>query len=337
MADKPIARDATSVRLLTDVGARHGLSVRTCLAGSGMSERELQDPAVTIDPEQEKVVIRNLVTNLSSVAALGLEAGMRYHFTMFGMLGFAWASSPNLRSAFDIGLKFFKLTFAFTDFQYVETNDEIHVFISTTSNIADITRFLLERDSAALIRVQRDLLPDSGVVRSIHYPFPASAQTDRYQTLLGIRPVFGASRCVVILDRAALMRPLPQANVNACRAAEEQCRLILDRNLSRRGMSGIVRARLLRDSSRMADMEGIARELCMTPRTLRRRLEAEGTTFSEIREDVRSGLAEDLLRQTDLTIGEIAYRLSYSQATCFINAFKSWRGVTPLAFRKRQG
>lgn len=85
----------------------------------------------------------------------------------------------------------------------------------------------------------------------------------------------------------------------------------------------------------MPDMEAVASDLCLTPRTLRRRLDDEGTTFSAIRDEVRLALAEELLSMTELSIGEIAGRLGYADPTCFTNAFKGWKdGMTPLAWRR---
>lgn len=60
----------------------------------------------------------------------------------------------------------------------------------------------------------------------------------------------------------------------------------------------------------------------MPPRTLRRRLDMEGTSFTKIRDEVRLTLAEDMLSTTRLSVEHIATHLSYAEPTCFINAFK---------------
>src|SRR3546814_13153037 len=81
------------------------------------------------------------------------------------------------------------------------------------------------------------------------------------------------------------------------------------------------------------DMETTARELLMTARTLRRRLLDEGTTYAELRDEVRQTLAEEFLSGPRMSIEQIAARLGYAEATSFINAFRRWSGDTPHAFR----
>jgi AraC-like DNA-binding protein len=73
----------------------------------------------------------------------------------------------------------------------------------------------------------------------------------------------------------------------------------------------------------------------VTPRTLRRHLLDERTSFAELRDEVRQMLADELLRGSRLSIEQIAERLGYAETASFISAFKRWHGTTPHAFRLR--
>ena len=70
-----------------------------------------------------------------------------------------------------------------------------------------------------------------------------------------------------------------------------------------------------------------------SPRTLKRRLAEENTTFSAIRDDVRRQRALLLLDDRRLSIGEVATRLGYTELPNFTRAFRKWTGVTPAAYR----
>ena len=83
----------------------------------------------------------------------------------------------------------------------------------------------------------------------------------------------------------------------------------------------------------MPDMEEVANGLHLTVRTLRRRLRKEGTSFAQLRDEVRMALAEALLAGPRLSMEQIAERLGYADATSFGNAFKRCRGRTPCSFR----
>ncbi len=72
------------------------------------------------------------------------------------------------------------------------------------------------------------------------------------------------------------------------------------------------------------------------PRRVQRILSANRTSYRHFKEDVRRGLAVDLLANSDTPITEIASQVGYSDVTAFDRAFKQWTGKTPSHFRGRR-
>jgi AraC-like DNA-binding protein len=81
--------------------------------------------------------------------------------------------------------------------------------------------------------------------------------------------------------------------------------------------------------------EDVADALHMSTRTLQRRLDDEGTRFSDVLDAVRQRVARDLLLDPSLSLAEIAYRIGFSDLATFSRAFKRWSGLPPGAFRRR--
>jgi AraC-like DNA-binding protein len=77
----------------------------------------------------------------------------------------------------------------------------------------------------------------------------------------------------------------------------------------------------------------IATRLDTTPRTLTRRLSAEGTSYQEIRDAVRRRMAESYLRLGRMSVTDIALSLGFSDPTAFSRAFRRWTGVSPIQYR----
>ncbi|WP_024302447.1 AraC family transcriptional regulator [Pseudogulbenkiania sp. MAI-1] len=333
--DWDFVRNVTSARLMAELGADHGLPLRTCLDGTEIKEQDLRDPAVLISARQELRLITNLVRHLGHVPALGIEAGKRYHFTAFGALGFAMVSCPNGLSALEVALKYFHLTFAFTRFAVQQVGDQTHVLIDDSTLPEEVRAFVVERDTSALVTVQRDLFPARPALSELYFSFPAPESVGAYEDFYRVRPVFDATSNRAVLNTEALLEPLSQANELALQAAEDQCRSMLDRYQTRIGLSAKVREQLILQGGDIPDMDTVARTMCMTPRTLRRRLLDENTTFLKLRDEVRCALAEELLAERVLSVEQIAERLGYADPTSFINAFKRWNGVTPLSYRKK--
>ena len=78
----------------------------------------------------------------------------------------------------------------------------------------------------------------------------------------------------------------------------------------------------------------MAQTLALEPRTLRRKLEAQGTSYREILAEVRRTLAIEYLRKTRMTTEEIASRLGYSDSANFRHAFVRWTGKAPHEYRR---
>lgn len=327
------ARSVTSMRLMVELGIDQGLPVREALVGTGLRERQLTDPGLLVTAQQELRLARNLVRHLQGSDALGLQAGRRYHFTAFGALGFAIVSSRSGRNALDVALQYFHLTFAFTNFVVSDSDDETQILVDDCDVPDDIAAFIVERDIAALVTVTRDLY-ELKLIRRLHLRAPRPRRVAAYAQFFGVAPEFGAASNVVVLDRGRLEQPLPQANELARSAAMDQCRRLLELRKARSGLASSVRDRLVMAASQMPTMEAVASDLCMTSRTLRRRLLDDGTTFAELRDEVRQALADEFLTGPRLSIEQVAERLGYAETTSFINAFKRWNGTTPHAYRR---
>jgi len=81
----------------------------------------------------------------------------------------------------------------------------------------------------------------------------------------------------------------------------------------------------------------LAQTLSLHRRTLNRRLQAQGTTFQKVLDEVRLEVARHLLEHTRVPINEIAATLCYAEVSAFIHAFRRWTGTTPAQWRKTAG
>ena len=80
-------------------------------------------------------------------------------------------------------------------------------------------------------------------------------------------------------------------------------------------------------------VELVARDLCMSPRTLQRRLEEESASYQRLLDDVRQETARHLLSATNLDAGEIAFVLGFEELNSFTRAFQGWEGTSPNRWR----
>ena len=89
-----------------------------------------------------------------------------------------------------------------------------------------------------------------------------------------------------------------------------------------------------RIGSGSANVGPIARQLAMAARTLQRHLAAEGVSFKELVDLARQDVAERLLADRSLSVAEVGYLIGFSEPSAFHRAFKRWRGMTPVEYRR---
>jgi AraC-like DNA-binding protein len=101
--------------------------------------------------------------------------------------------------------------------------------------------------------------------------------------------------------------------------------------------SGHVRRLIAEDDDNFRSLEQLAAHLDLSPRTLRRRLAADGVSFSALVDEGRRDKALRLLRSSRLPIERIARQLGYTSASTFVRAFHRWTGKTPVQYRRAVG
>ena len=83
----------------------------------------------------------------------------------------------------------------------------------------------------------------------------------------------------------------------------------------------------------MPSFEALTGLLNMSARTLRRRLEREGTSYQRIKDNARRDVAISLLSRQGMTVSEVAEQVGFSDPSAFHRSFKKWTGQSPGSYR----
>jgi len=311
------------------------MPVADCLAGTGLLESTLADEGAEIWAHQEFRVVGNIVSRLGDHPGLGVEVGGFSTLGRLGVLGFAFLTSATVREGFERILPYQALLPSHMRFAIGADAEREYVVADDNDIPIDIRPFIVERDLAGLAAV----LSGANIPVEVEWAETtldeqrAERLAQTWSMTTDVRPNRRVNRIAVV--PGTLDVPLPQADPNTTRVFERQCRELLDGRLSRVGVAGQVRSRILHDQRSFPSMQEIADELHLDPRTLRRKLTDEGTSFRELIAEVRRTRAEQMLA-TNVSIEVIARQLGYAETASFTHAFTRWTGLAPSEFRRRQ-
>jgi AraC-like DNA-binding protein len=323
----PVTKIATIVERLVS----EGVPATEALAGVSLSLTQLNSPAARVSANQVLQSYDNAI-RLSCDPQFAYNAGLKFHVSTYGMYGFALLSCPNFRDTMAFAMKYHGLAAPLAEIAFKEEGGAgIWTIVPKPYPRVDgrLYRFIVELQMAVHLSLHRDVMGASFCPFELHFTFarprPESKAAPAFYEQPENRLVFDAHW----LDG----RP----NLGNAVTYAELCQLcdqLTDELQLSAGMAGRVRSMILTDLVRQADFDSIAERLKMSPRSLRRRLQEEGTSFRELVDQVRAQVAIKYVRETSLSIEDVTYALGFNDASAFRHAFRRWTGAAPYEFRR---
>lgn len=155
-----------------------------------------------------------------------------------------------------------------------------------------------------------------------------------YNRFFGCAPTFDTQQYAVSFPASLLARPV--------RGADRDLRRILEKCVADywavtqpSTAEAVVRALHARVVFPDASLEAVADELVVHPRTLNRRLQAEGVNFRDLVNEARFSVSRQLLSGTKMDVTDIALALGYANSSSFTHAFQRWSGMAPSEWRRQ--
>lgn len=273
---------------------------------------------------------------LTGDAQLGIKFGARLDLTSHGILGYALMSSRTVEQALQRLVRYIGLTAPPIHFEQVMHGSRCLLVCRLEPELVP-QQFYLDAVLVAVV-VSAHTLLGARVAREAELWFagPRPPYADQYETLAGVRVSFDRPLNAVTMPRRYLEAPVLSAEPAMAELCRQQCEKLLANMRDRRGLAGRIREQLLRAPGHFPDIDRIASQYGLSQRTLRRRLDDEGTSYRKLIDEVRLELARTYLSSTALPVGEIAVLLGYDDAANFRRAFKRLQRQSPAEYRGNQ-
>lgn len=268
----------------------------------------------------------------------GLRVGMENHYASLDLLGNLLATANTLGDALRLLPRYKDLIAPYLSFSLQEGEDTV-TLICESDPAMTFTRQRPHHEVvvATVVAIARSLVGGELDLKSVTFAHSAPEDLTLYEKFFRVPMHFDVGHDRVEVQRACLRQPLPSAfpryHQRLLKLADEQLR----RFNQAQGMVGqvldLVQTQL---SAGDCSVESVAAALNITPRTLQRRLRQEGSSYIELRDQVREQRACTMI-ESGQEMQAIAEALGFSDTANFYHAFKRWKGCSPGEYRRQIG
>jgi AraC-like DNA-binding protein len=303
----------------------------------GIGPSEFANPDTRLPHRAVMAILQQLVDRTGD-PAIGLRAGCGVENGDFDALEYAARCSIDLRGAIGCMTRYMNLLNEAASVALREQGDRAVWEFRITDGVPQVAAANDFVVASAIAFARMYALADPNVALEVHLMHAQATDPAAYARVFGNDVKLGMPHNACVFPAHLLAVPMRRADPKIHFAFEARARELAERLRGQRGTADRVREVVFANlRAGNADMGSVAGAMAMSVATLRRRLEAEGTTHSEILDRVRSDLAMLYLTESRLSVREIAFLLGYSQSRAFHNAFRRWTdGSTPMEYRTRQ-
>ena len=315
-------------------GARRaGYDYSGLLQQLGITPELLTEPRARIAPEQFTRLLQLLWLALDD-EYLGFADGPSKRGT-FAMMCHALIHCRTLEKALERGLLFYSLFPQGPRWQLTREGEMARLSLDD-SQLGDPDHFLSESLLLIWHRLGSWLIGQRIRLEQASFRYNEPDHGAEYELMFSCPLAFDAECTSLLFHSRYLSMPLLQDERTLKHFLERSPADLLSRPDDGDSLSSRLRRLLSRDSAQWPDLEAVAAHLHISPQTLRRHLREEGTSFQELKDQLRRDIAIYHLGRADLSLQQIAEQLGFSEPSAFHRAFKKWTGLTPGAYRAQE-
>jgi AraC-like DNA-binding protein len=323
-------------RVACRYGESGGVEVAPLLEQAGLTQEEIDDRNARIGVINQIKFVGLVATALDD-ELLGFHLADHLEFGEIGLLYYVAASADTLGAALERVERYIKIQNDGVRFEVLKRKS-IHLRLHYTgvARYTDIHQigFMI----ALMIRIGRRLTGNAlkpTQVRIMHHIHHGKSKLEKFLDA-GVED--GARVDEVEFPAGSGDLPIVSADPYLHRLCVQSAEEALARRRAKQSPLYVqvenAIAALLPHGQARHDL--VSAELSMSPRTLTRRLAAEGSSFAELLKEVREALAKRYIADRTLPISQIAWLLGYAEVSGFTRAFQRWTGMVPSAARAQQ-
>jgi AraC-like DNA-binding protein len=323
--------------VLVALALERGCAPSALFHNTGLDLDTLTSAGLRVEESQADQIIANALTATGD-PSLGLAVGQQLNLGAHAVIGQTFLACANLTEVLDTLVRYGPLLTgqqARIDHYKDPTANRIGLTLRVASGSRSF-RFTHEAIFSAAQKTLSDLLQTSKVDLEVSLPYETPQDGTAFKKIFGDHVYFNAEQATLSIPEALTANPLPTSNPTLRSLYDAECARLLADLSDNASCAERTLAALDKLEGQYPGLNQMASLLNLSPRTYRRRLREESTSFQKILDSIRCNHATQRLRHSDLSVDRIAQQLGFSDASNFRRAFMQWTGESPSQWRRNQ-
>lgn len=326
---------AAALSNFVEVARELGLDPIAAVRAAGIDPRALSEPEMRL-PTADVALLLERAAEASNCPTFALRMARSRQLSQFGAISLLLTHQATLRETLATIIEYRNLLNESLALSLEEHDDLVILREELVVAPARPMPQAYELAVGAIFRVCHAQLGGRWRPYSVHFTHAAPPDLSVHRSLFGADVEFGSEFNGIVFGAADLDRPNPTADP----ALADYARTFVDSLPKAQGGSvarEVSKAVYLLLPVGRASIVQVAQGLGLNPRTLQRRLAAEGEEFSQLVDRVRRDLAIRYIANPAYSLAQIARMLGYGQHSSFTRWFTTAFGAPPAAWRAGQG
>jgi AraC-like DNA-binding protein len=325
---------AHKLSFITSVLAKNGVGADVLLKGTGIPSDELSNRNYKVNKDQIVAFYRNVLS--LRIPAISILLGKSIKVNDYGLYGCTLLCCKNLRGALEYSIRYHNLAMK-TVTMSLHNDEELGQSYYRFEDILlanDLAEFNIELQCAIVLSLVIECINDKNFVfDELRLTFPKPKNYQLYEEHFQCPIHYESIHNEFVLSNEKLFITTPRSNPFAMPLLLDQCDMVLNSIEAKNEFLITINQWVAANMHSELYSQELANHLCMTQRTLRRKLSAQGTSFRCITQELRCEAAKKLILKTQLSIEDIGCSIGFSDVSNFRAAFKKWTGKTPSSLR----
>ncbi len=307
-----------------------GLDSRAILAEAGLPCDDLDAP---ISGDRFAALLEFCAERTDN-PLFGLQFGLHQGTHALGDLLYVINSAETLGDALEALIRYYHVHSSGAELRLERRGDEARLLYDVTDADAASVRQTVELAMAVGLRLIHTLLGRTWTPDELLLRHTSVEKASTYRALLGVAPRFDNPVNALVFDSALLATRLS--------AGDERFQRLIRRHFDELTQLSLAELppyvqKLLRNRlpGGNVTVEQIAAQMMLSPRTLQRYLQAEGTSFQQLLDSTRQSLAIRYLCDSSISLTQLSGLLGYTSLGAFSRAFSRWTGISPQKWKQQ--